>query len=158
MSLALKLSSAKSQLKATTTKVTTADGQVFTEKDGVITLQDETTPGFVVDTTPDLNLSRILPWLYLGSQDVAADAQLLRSAVERPIIKVILKTFRKHQIKHILNVATGIEIIRDTDEIVEKKVELMDIPEHDIDQGDTQQIELINFERLYHDEDLNVSL
>ena len=78
MSLALKLSSAKSRLKATTTKVTTADGQVFTEKDGVITLQDETTPGYVVDTTPDLNLSRILPWLYLGSQDVAADAQLLR--------------------------------------------------------------------------------
>ena len=53
------------------------------------------------------------------------------------MIKVILITFRKHQIKHILNVATGIEIIRDTDEIVEKKVELMDIPEHDIDQGDT---------------------
>ena len=35
-------------------------------------------PGFVVDSKPDLTVSQILPWLYLGSQDVARDWDILR--------------------------------------------------------------------------------
>ena len=37
-------------------------------------------PGFVVDTEPDLQLAEVIPGaIFLGSQDVAADIQLLRS-------------------------------------------------------------------------------
>ena len=43
--------------------------------------------------------------------------------------------FRTHTIKHILNVATGIEIIREDTDIIEKKVELLDVPEQNIDTG-----------------------
>ena len=35
-----------------------------------------------------------------------------------------------------MNVGTGIDIIHDDEEIVEKKIELMDIPEHNLDEGD----------------------
>ena len=42
---------------------------------------------------------------------------------------------RKNNINHILNVGTGIDILRDTEDIVEKKIELMDIPEHNLDEG-----------------------
>ena len=38
----------------------------------------------------------------------------------------------QNKIKHILNVGTGIDIKHDDEEIVEKKIELMDIPEHKI--------------------------
>ena len=78
-SLAERLSAAKCQPSATTTKITTVDGRVYVEKNGKMTLQEETSAGFVVDTKPDLTLSLILPpWLFLGSQDVAADTELLR--------------------------------------------------------------------------------
>ena len=43
--------------------------------------------------------------------------------------------FRTHTIKHILNVATGIEIFREDKDIIEKKVELLDVPEQNIDTG-----------------------
>ena len=36
-----------------------------------------------------------------------------------------------------MNVGTGIDIIHDDEEIVEKKIELMDIPEHNLDEGDS---------------------
>ena len=40
-----------------------------------------------------------------------------------------------NKIKHILNVGTGIDIMHD-EEIVEKRIELLDIPEHNLDEGD----------------------
>ena len=76
MSLAERLSAAKCQLSATTTKITTVDGRVYVEKNGMVTLQEETSAGFVVDTKPDLTVSLILPpWLRL---DVVADTEWLR--------------------------------------------------------------------------------
>ena len=79
MSLAEELSAARSKLNATTTEITTVDGEVYIEKNGMMTKQEEKSCGFVVDTKPDLTLSLILPpWLFLGSQDVAADSELLR--------------------------------------------------------------------------------
>ena len=35
-----------------------------------------------------------------------------------------------------MNVGTGIDIIHNDEQIVEKKIELMDIPEHNLDKGD----------------------
>ena len=43
-----------------------------------------------------------------------------------------------HNIKHILNVATGIDIVREDKDIIEKKVELLDVPEQNIDTGKTK--------------------
>ena len=61
MSLAERLSAAKYQLSSTTTKITSDDGQVYLLKNGKMTLQEETSTGFVVDTKPDLTVSLILP-------------------------------------------------------------------------------------------------
>ena len=44
-----------------------------------------------------------------------------------------MTSFRTHNIKHILNVATGIDIFREDKDIIEKKVELLDVPEQNID-------------------------
>ena len=79
MGLADQLSQAKTKLTSTKTKVTTIDGKVYVEEKGKREKLDERCSGFVVDTKPDMNLSLIVPpWLYIGSQDVAANAELLR--------------------------------------------------------------------------------
>ena len=71
----------RTKLKPTVTRVTTADGKVHHEAGGVVTDQEVEVsgPGYVVDMTPDLTLSQILPWLFMSSQDVAADQNILRS-------------------------------------------------------------------------------
>ena len=81
-------------------------------------------PGYVVDLQPDLAVAELLPWLYLGSQDVAGDEELLR----------------RHQITHILNVGAGITIHREqwSWRVVERRVELLDTPEQRIDTGGHQ--------------------
>ena len=81
MPLAHKITSAKPRLKRTETTVTQADGKVFTEclETGVIkSAVGVKAAGFVTDTKPDLNLSLILPGLFLSSQDVAASPEILR--------------------------------------------------------------------------------
>ena len=78
----------------------------------------------MVDLQPDLAVAELLPWLYLGSQDVAGDEELLR----------------RHQITHILNVGAGITIDREqwSWRVVERRVELLDTPEQRIDTGGHQ--------------------
>ena len=41
------------------------DGTVYLEEGGQVTEQGVTV-GYVVDTQPDLRVSRVLPWLLLG--------------------------------------------------------------------------------------------
>ena len=110
----------RTKLKPTVTRVTTADGKVHHEAGGVVTEHDDEVrgPGYVVDTAPDLTLSMILPWLFMSSQDVATDQMMLR----------------QNNITNVLNVGVGIDIVRD-EGIEEKKVELLDIPEQNIDDG-----------------------
>merc|ERR1712117_180984 len=111
------LSQLKSKLRPTVTRVTRADGQVEQEQGQVSGgVSGQVSPGYVVDTAPDLTLSQILPWLYLGSQDVAADLNILRGA----------------NISHVLNVASGLDINLGDVTINVKKVELLDIPEQNI--------------------------
>ena len=43
--------------------------------------------------------------------------------------------FRRFNIRHTLNVAAGLDITREDQSIVEKKIELLDVPEQDIEQG-----------------------
>ncbi|KAK7081566.1 dual specificity phosphatase 19, partial [Halocaridina rubra] len=96
-SLAQELSAKRRVLRHTATQITTPDGQSRLEEirsDGthVVTPLTPLSPGFVVDTKPDLRYSRILSGVVLGSQDVAHDLDILTS----------------NKITHILNVATGI--------------------------------------------------
>merc|ERR1712226_329402 len=69
--------------------------------------------------SPDLRVSQVLPWLLLGSQDVAADQEILR----------------REGITHVLNVASGIEIDRTGTDLVEERIELLDLPEQEIQDG-----------------------
>lgn len=66
------------------TKVYFTDGTVHQEKrtdrgEFVKTKLDASSAGYVIDNTPDLSICEILPWLYLGSQDVTHDYQLVKS-------------------------------------------------------------------------------
>lgn len=96
-SLAQQLEAKRTNLRHTQTQVTTPDGQSKIEDirpDGthVVRVLAPLSPGFVVDTKPDLRYSPILTKLVLGSQDVAHDLELLH----------------KNKVTHILNVATGV--------------------------------------------------
>jgi len=135
------LTISKSRLKPTVTKVTRSDGKIHLETEQGSKVETGHTqmmnsPGYVVDTTPDLTLSQVLPWLYLSSQDVAADIEILRSA----------------NITRILNVASGLDIQRETytnenGEVVsieERKVELLDIPEQSISEAICECIDFLN--------------
>lgn len=46
-------------------------------------------PGFVVDTKPDLRCSEILPYLFLGSQDVAYDVDTLKKCRITSILSLV---------------------------------------------------------------------
>ena len=115
-----KLRDAKSLLKPTVTRVTRVDGAVTLEQgDTVLSVDDgQRSAGYVVDTEPDLQVAEILPWLFISSQDVAADLNILRD----------------NNISHILNVGWGLDINRGNDsDITEKKVEILDDPGQNID-------------------------
>ena len=71
-------------------------------------------PGFVVDTEPDLQVAEVIPGtVFLGSQDVAADLQLLRS----------------RQITHILNMAPSAVDNFFPTKFEYAKVDLLDTPD-----------------------------
>ncbi|KAK8743046.1 hypothetical protein OTU49_001501 [Cherax quadricarinatus] len=96
-SLAQQLTAKKGTLRHTQTQVTTPDGQSKLEDmcpDGSRTVLalPSTSPGFVVDTKPDLRFTHILNKVILGSQDVAHDLDILTM----------------NKVTHILNVATGV--------------------------------------------------
>eukprot|EP00088_Acartia_fossae_P041529 TRINITY_DN43440_c0_g1_i11.p1 TRINITY_DN43440_c0_g1~~TRINITY_DN43440_c0_g1_i11.p1 ORF type:complete len:204 (-),score=14.94 TRINITY_DN43440_c0_g1_i11:250-828(-) len=103
------------KLKPTQTKVKTVDGKVFIEDKEGLKQVDEQSTGFVVDLKPDLSVSEILPWLFLTSQDVPSDLELLR----------------KHEINTILNVGSGIEN-KFPEHMKYHNIELLDLPEQDI--------------------------
>ncbi|XKL65319.1 hypothetical protein PGB90_008739 [Kerria lacca] len=71
-------------LKPTITTVTFSNGEVHQEiRNEAGELQkiklNLSSPGFIIDQVPNLSISEILPWLYMGSQDVAYDYYLLKS-------------------------------------------------------------------------------
>ena len=113
-SLADQLKQKKNKLSHNSTKVTSADGKCWIED---INSDDKKTVlsanhGFVVDTKPDLRISKILDRLYVGSQDVAHDLDLLSA----------------NKITHILNVASGVVNLYDGWFIYKTK-EALDVPE-----------------------------
>lgn len=96
MSFLQALQNRKSSLKVTETVVKTPEGDVFVEKRndrGEVRVEKiGSSHGYVVDLKPDLQVASVIPGLYMGSQDVAQDKDLLR----------------KHKITHIISV--GVQV------------------------------------------------
>ncbi|XP_077435310.1 dual specificity calcium/calmodulin-dependent 3',5'-cyclic nucleotide phosphodiesterase 1A-like isoform X2 [Vanacampus margaritifer] len=90
----------RTRLKRQCTRVTSLSGRrvIETWKGSVVTAVEEpappeTAPGYVPDTSWDLQVGAIEPDLLLGCQDAAHD----------------FSTLRKHKVSHILNVAFGVD-------------------------------------------------
>ncbi|CAG7836380.1 unnamed protein product [Allacma fusca] len=70
------------KLQPTQTKLTRADGQVsYFQNQGLEkldTASERSTFGFVVDTKPDLTCGKVLPWLFVSSQDVPQDLRIVQ--------------------------------------------------------------------------------
>ncbi|KAF7649201.1 hypothetical protein LDENG_00145460 [Lucifuga dentata] len=112
----------RTRLRTQCTRVTSLSGRriIETWKGSTVTVADDPTPpdrmlGYVPDTSWDLQVGIIKPYLLLGSQDVAHDFQ----------------TLRKHKVSHILNVAFGVENVF-PDLFVYKTVSMLDQPDQDL--------------------------
>lgn len=109
-------------LKKVETHVTTTSGLKLVEnKDSRGNYSSRILSGcgswFIRDLRPDLHIGRVLPNLYVGSQDVAQDLGVLRY----------------NRITHVLNVASWVDNLY-PDEIVYKKLNIRDLPSADIRQ------------------------
>lgn len=71
--------------------------------------------GFVGDLKPDLQICEVSPGIFVSSQDVAADKELMKS----------------QNITHVLNVATGVPNFF-PDDFQYLKIEILDLPYEDI--------------------------
>ncbi|XP_067143988.1 dual specificity protein phosphatase 19-like [Centruroides vittatus] len=110
----------RGRLRRSETRVTTEDGQVWTEKQVGSEFCAEFkghTWGYVIDEKPDLQVAVVLPGLILASQDVAQDLNILKS----------------NNITHILNLAYG-QPNQFCSYFTYKKLNVRDDPEENIKQ------------------------
>uniref|UniRef100_A0A3B5M5L0 Tyrosine-protein phosphatase domain-containing protein n=1 Tax=Xiphophorus couchianus TaxID=32473 RepID=A0A3B5M5L0_9TELE len=116
----------KNLLKKQSTRVTTVTGRKLLEKrcDGaegeveqVEELEEEGGCGFVEDTSLDLQVGVVRPFLLLGntSQDAAHD----------------IDTMQRFKVSHVLNVAYGVTNLF-PDQVVYKTLQILDLPETDL--------------------------
>jgi len=121
MSFLTEIKSFKRQnLQHSDTIVHTIDGRKLKESHDkyghtTSTLLPGSSLGFVGDYTPDLQVAEVLPGLYFGSQDVAADFDILTS----------------YGVTHILNVASHCAVSFPED-FTYLKLDILDIPSTDI--------------------------
>ncbi|XP_043549387.1 dual specificity protein phosphatase 19a [Chiloscyllium plagiosum] len=109
----------KASLKKQSTRVTTITGKrlIETLRDARMQIvedaqQTDGACGYVEDTSLDLNIGAVKPWLMLASQDVAHDYEKLKD----------------YKISHILNVGYGVENAFPC-EFIYKSITILDIPE-----------------------------
>ncbi|XP_038141567.1 dual specificity protein phosphatase 19-like [Cyprinodon tularosa] len=114
----------KNRLKKQSTRVTTVTGKKLLERrsDGsegeavqVEELQDDSGCGFVEDTSLDLQVGVVRPFLLLASQDAAHD----------------IDTLQRFKVSHVLNVAYGVTNLF-PDQMVYRTLQILDLPETDI--------------------------
>lgn len=129
MSFLQDLQRRKSSLKVTETMVKTPEGDVFVEKRnerGEKWVEKVgSSHGFVVDLKPDLHVASVIPGLYMGSQDVAQDKDLLC----------------KHNITHVISV--GVQVCQCSG-VIYTFIEALDLPEFDMRLIFQQSAELID--------------
>lgn len=118
MSFLSELIAKKNELGHVETKVTTVGGDVFLERREndcyAVQKMNEASPGFVLDTKPDMRIARVLPGLLMGSQDVVSDYEMLKL----------------NSITHVLNVKHDSTIRFEG--ISYSHVPLLDLPEFDL--------------------------
>uniref|UniRef100_A0A8C6SM17 Dual specificity protein phosphatase 19 n=1 Tax=Neogobius melanostomus TaxID=47308 RepID=A0A8C6SM17_9GOBI len=114
----------RSRLKKQCTRVTCLSGRriIETWKGSSITVEEESAPadtalGYIPDTTWDLQVGSVRPYLLLGSQDSAHD----------------FATLQKHKVSHILNVAFGVDNVF-PELFIYKTVSILDQPDTDLTQ------------------------
>ncbi|XP_033978492.1 dual specificity protein phosphatase 19-like [Trematomus bernacchii] len=113
----------KSRLKKQCTRVTTVTGRRLLERrgggeddDGGVEEEEEGAAfGFVEDTSLDLQVGVVRPFILLGSQDAAHDEE----------------TLQRLKVTHVLNVAYGVSNLL-PDQLVYKTLQILDLPDTDI--------------------------
>ncbi|KAM6978278.1 dual specificity protein phosphatase 19-like [Tautogolabrus adspersus] len=112
----------RTRLRKQCTRVTSLSGRriIETWKGSTITVVEDPVPpetmlGYVPDTSWDVQVGIVKPFLLLGSQDAAHD----------------FGTLRKHKVSHILNVAFGVENVF-PDLFIYRTVSIMDHPDADV--------------------------
>ncbi|XP_037344925.1 dual specificity protein phosphatase 19a isoform X1 [Pungitius pungitius] len=112
----------RTRLRKQCTRVTSLSGRriIETWKGSTITVVEDPAPpekmlGYVPDTSWDLQVGIVRPYLLLGSQDAAHD----------------FGTLKKHKVSHILNVAFGVENVF-PDLFIYKTVSILDHPDADV--------------------------
>ncbi|TDH01599.1 hypothetical protein EPR50_G00181700 [Perca flavescens] len=113
----------KNRLKKQCTCVTTVTGRRLLERRGdggegdeqVEELEEEGGCGFVEDTSLDLQVGVVRPFLLLASQDAAHD----------------IDTLRRFKVSHVLNVAYGVTNLF-PDQLIYKTLQILDLPDTDI--------------------------
>ncbi|KAK5908970.1 hypothetical protein CgunFtcFv8_016984 [Champsocephalus gunnari] len=116
----------KSRLKKQCTRVTTVTGRRLLERRGdeedddgggrgVEEEEEGAAFGFVEDTSLDLQVGVVRPFILLGSQDAAHDEE----------------TLQRLKVTHVLNVAYGVSNLL-PDQLVYKTLQILDIPDTDI--------------------------
>ncbi|KAG7454955.1 dual specificity protein phosphatase 19 [Solea senegalensis] len=112
----------RTRLRKQCTRVTSLSGRriIETWKGSTITVVEDSAPiekmlGYVPDTSWDLQVGVVKPFLLLGSQDAAHD----------------FNTLRKHKVSHVLNVAFGVENVF-PDLFIYKTVSILDQPDADL--------------------------
>ncbi|XP_034247763.1 dual specificity protein phosphatase 19 [Thrips palmi] len=125
MSFLHELNKKRTLLNHTCTRVTTIQGNTIIEEvvqgkqtSHEVPEKNQMCPGFVVDTKPDLQVAEILPsMLYLGSQDVTQDIELLK----------------KYQITHILSIGVSVAPLPEMSQLCYTFVPALDLPDEKID-------------------------
>ncbi|XP_059896946.1 dual specificity protein phosphatase 19a [Gadus macrocephalus] len=112
----------RSSLRRQCTRVTSLGGRriIETWKGSIVTVVEEPAPpdssmGYVPDTSWDLQIGTIKPFLLLGSQDSAHD----------------FGTLKKYKVSHILNVAYGVENLFPL-LFIYKNVQILDQPDTEL--------------------------
>lgn len=105
----------RASLRKVETINTTITGRRYKEKNGIVEEIPGKTNGYVVNDNPDTDCCEVVENLYIGSQDAAAEEEILDSK----------------GITHIVNVGSGIPNMFEK-KIKYFKVEILDTPEFDI--------------------------
>ncbi|CAL8240955.1 unnamed protein product [Merluccius merluccius] len=112
----------RSRLRRQCTRVTCLSGRriIETWKGSTVTVVEDISPpdsnmGYIPDTSWDLQIGRIKPFLLLGSQDAAHD----------------FGTLKKYKVSHILNVAYGVENVFPL-LFIYKSVQILDQPDTEL--------------------------
>ncbi|XP_071446830.1 dual specificity protein phosphatase 19 [Hetaerina americana] len=135
MSFLKDISARKEKLRHCQTVVTNSLGESFIEdsKKGSVTKfsGSNRSPGYVVDTKPDLQLAEVIPGLYLGSQDPTGDKELLQANGITHVLSFGVKPLNvpENMLEKMCGVQGGYSFVHPQNGIIFVYIPFLDIPE-----------------------------